>query len=209
MTHMKRIVFVLFALFSFVSLSFSQGQGGTTGTPPPQSTTGVSTTGSQSTTGTTGTSWGTTGNTSFTTTTGGSNAAPLQCTNYTSCSDCISSTSCVWCGDAVACVDGSFYGGSGVCGDFRWKQCHVDGKYLMVAVLGAVGIVLLCFLICICRCMCRQSRKTKKATKLDVLGEEERTGLLNEEAPSRHPHTDRRREELRAKWGISSGKTIN
>jgi len=79
----------------------------------------------------------------------------------------------------------------------------------MVAVLGAVGVVLLCLLICICRCMCRQSRKTKKATKLDVLGEEERAGLLNEEAPSRHPHTDRRREELRAKWGISSGKTVN
>jgi len=116
-----------------------------------------------------------------------------------------------------------------VCSDFRWRQCVISGKYAMVGTLGAGALVLVCLLLCVLRCMCCQKRKPKKEAKLHVFQREERAGLLSESGnsvppspsssglfydsgrfDSRTPQTDRRREELRAKWGLkSSNGTIN
>jgi len=134
----------------------------------------------------------------------------VSCSQHADCSSCSGELQCIWCEGTKTCDRGEFYGPSGICDDWRWKQCSVSGKWLFVAQLGFALLLLLCLFICICRCCCCQSKKkAKRPTRLRALAEE-RKGLINgnsdeddEEAPASHtPRTDIRREELRAKWGI-------
>jgi hypothetical protein len=117
---------------------------------------------------------------------------------------------CVWCDSA--CVDGFFYGTDdvGQCSDWRWKQCKVNGKFLLVAELGAVGVVLLVLLGCICRCCCCQKKRKAKGAKLSEFKKAEKQRLLDDEEPqvSSTPVTDQRRAQMREKWGIRD-KTVN
>jgi len=95
--------------------------------------------------------------------------------------------------------------------DWRFKQCDLAQLYLFYGVGGVLGILLLIILICICRCCLCKKRTGKKVPKnfkefkTLKLQEEEKEGLLSK---SKHPVTDKRREEMRQKHGsmISSSK---
>jgi len=82
---------------------------------------------------------------------------------------------------------------------------------LLVAELGAVGIVLLILLICVCKCCCCQKKKSRgKGTKMSKVKKAEKERLLDDEESqvSSTPVTDQRRAQMREKWGIKD-KSIN
>jgi len=119
---------------------------------------------------------------------------------------------CVWCDNN--CTDGFFYGTKNIkqCSDWRWKQCKVPGKFVLVAELGAIGVVLLILLICVCKCCCCQKKKSRgKGTKLSKVNKKaEKERLLDDEESqvSSTPVTDQRRAQMREKWGIKD-KSVN
>eukprot|EP00026_Physarum_polycephalum_P015564 Phypoly_transcript_16277.p1 GENE.Phypoly_transcript_16277~~Phypoly_transcript_16277.p1 ORF type:complete len:194 (+),score=25.15 Phypoly_transcript_16277:89-670(+) len=166
-------------------------------TSTPSSTGGVGTTGASGN--------GTTGST-----TGGGPVTNSTCGAFTDCGTCTSNTHCVWC-DKAACVDGFFYGTRNVkqCGDWRWKQCKVNGRYAFIGALIAVGVVLLIMVICICKCCCCQKKKSSYSIKQSKTRKAERESLLDEEEQrSAHPITDQRRAQMREKWGIKD-RSVN
>jgi len=181
----------------------------------------ASTTSQNVTTGVaTGTTGGTTGpivNTTTTTTSGGfvttGNSSTTgttvdnsKCDTKKTCSDCESS-SCIWCDSNSQCISGDWYGPprDTDCSDWRWQQCKVNGKYLIVGGACFVGLVLLIILIAVCRCFCCHGKrrglsslkdfKEFKST-LQMQNKEERELLV-----SKHPKTDERRAELVKKYG--------
>jgi len=135
---------------------------------------------------------------------------PESCVNMTTCTDCIRSNDCVWCtfeGDTGICKNGALFGPEmmdviNTCGDWRWKQCAVNGKFLFVGGLGIIGLVLVCMIFCICYCCCCSRSKKRKSKKdhfsdFPSLQMEEGVSLLG----SKHPQTDARRIELQQKYG--------
>jgi len=137
-----------------------------------------------------------------------------SCNDYIECGTCTHQMHCVWCGEI--CIDGFFYGSNNasICKDYKWRQCHVDGKIAFIGVLIAIAVFLLMIFICLCKCFCCQSKKKSNSTKLDALKKRaESEKLLNgdyddeEEEVSSTPVTDSLRARMAEKYGISSNKS--
>jgi len=122
-----------------------------------------------------------------------SNTGGSGCSNYTQCDQCTQENSCIWCQSAQSCADGDFYGPSGSCDDWQWKQCSANGKYLLIGVAGGIGLIVLCLFVCICCCCCRQRRKSKKQQFKDynefkaLNGHHSINGEETESLISKHP----------------------
>eukprot|EP01105_Mastigella_eilhardi_P005683 TRINITY_DN17333_c0_g1_i1.p1 TRINITY_DN17333_c0_g1~~TRINITY_DN17333_c0_g1_i1.p1 ORF type:complete len:150 (-),score=50.29 TRINITY_DN17333_c0_g1_i1:77-526(-) len=126
--------------------------------------------------------------------------AKTFCGNYTECSECIKHSDCVYChgekNSTYLCQEGDWYGPDSTkhCKHWRWEQCGLDGMW--VVVIGVSGLALLLFTIMcvafwVCCCCCKEHKKKLKYKK-----------LINDDEP-RHPSTDKRRNEMRNKWGDS------
>jgi len=149
------------------------------------------------------TGYGSTSDMFNTTTSGGgttSGGISTSCSTNVDCSTCTDSIKCIWCESTFTCNDGHWYGDPS-CGNWKWKQCSVSGKILMITCGSVVGFFILCCIICICCCCCRRSRN--KVTKLKDFKEfkslqlqEEQEGLI-----SKHPNTDQTRAKLMKKYG--------
>eukprot|EP01114_Cavostelium_apophysatum_P024848 TRINITY_DN989_c0_g1_i1.p1 TRINITY_DN989_c0_g1~~TRINITY_DN989_c0_g1_i1.p1 ORF type:complete len:184 (+),score=36.58 TRINITY_DN989_c0_g1_i1:82-633(+) len=137
---------------------------------------------------------------------GNNNTTGSSCADFShDCSACIANMNCIWCKDVNACQDGHWYSPQGKCSDWRWKQCELNGKYVLIAAAGLVGVVLLSLLLCVCCCCCCQKRKKSKNHVKNfkefkaIQMEEEKEGLLHEQ-PSKHPKTDSRRAQIMEKY---------
>jgi len=115
------------------------------------------------------------------------------------CGSCSSSFNCIWCDTTSNCTDGAIYGNS-ACSKYYWKQCKADGKLVFISTLGAVALILLLVVICICKCICCQKKKQRKR-----VSEFEFTAVNPEDTDDpKTPLTNKRREEMKEKWGIGT-----
>jgi len=180
-------------------------------TAEPSTTGDHSTTGAFQTTGDYSTTGGfqTTGETNNTFSTTG--VTPTGCNAVYSCAECVQSVNCLWCETSNTCVDGEWFGVQKItCEDWRWKQCALNGKIVLITVLSAAGFFILCFSVCICLCCCCRSKKTRTQQLKDfkefkeMQKEEEKESLI-----SKHPKTDARRSELLKKYGNKLSSTQN
>ncbi|EFA83532.1 hypothetical protein PPL_02597 [Heterostelium album PN500] len=121
------------------------------------------------------------------------------CASKTDCSSCTDDRDCVWCEGDKVCVSGTFYGSKPIdtCKDFQWMQCKMQGLYTLLIAGGIALFIIVFFLALICCCCCRR----KKVTKVYHIQDEETRSLLSSNH-SQTPLTDRRREEMRMKYGI-------
>jgi len=130
------------------------------------------------------------------------------------CGPCTDNSDCVFCDgkDDQQCVVGGVFGPSGGnCKDWRWKQCNIDGVWLIVSVAGAIVVVLLIGIVCcVCCCCCdgckRRFPQLSLARASEIIRAREDQRLLEkhegEDNFSRTPNTDKHREDMRSKWGI-------
>jgi len=120
------------------------------------------------------------------------------CAANSDCSSCVDARNCLWCESDSVCKEGNFYGIKGElfggCDDWRWGQCKVNGKFLLLGTAGAVGgfLLLSVFGILICCCCCYKKRKGGYGySKLD----------LGEELAEMEPHPQGRKQQQYPKWG--------
>jgi len=136
------------------------------------------------------------------------------CADYNVCGNCSGEWNCVWCETDSKCLDGSIYGPNENpftgCGEWRWRQCSVNGKAIFwSAVAIIVALFLLCLFMCFCYCcFCRKRRKhSHQKTWSQIKAEEaEMDGLLN---ASKTPKTDSRREQIYSKYGRPEERNRN
>jgi len=133
-----------------------------------------------------------------------------ECELNSDCDTCAKDVNCIWCQGSSTCASGHWFGPSGSCSDWRWKQCQINGKYALLGAAGGFGLIILCFTVCICCCCCCQKRRlSKKQVKnfkefKSIQMEEEGEGLI-----SKHPKSDSRRAELMKKYGSKINTTSN
>lgn len=131
-----------------------------------------------------------------------------DCGTLTDCGACTAELRCMWCeNDNVStCVYGTVYDTSGQCasGDWRWKQCKVNGKYVFFGGVGLVGLILLTCCCCCCCCARRRRNRRRNEERRLLLPVADEV-VINNRVPT--PITDKRREELRAKY--ASGSTTS
>ncbi|KAK5576202.1 hypothetical protein RB653_007343 [Dictyostelium firmibasis] len=128
------------------------------------------------------------------------------CGEYSTCDDCREDKGCVWCGSEGICTEGTFYGTkplnvNGACKDFMWMQCKIQGRWAILIAAGGAFLIIVFFFICVCCCCCR--RKKEKGYR-NIQQDDETERLV-----SRTPITDKRRDEMRAKWGIGAKSNNN
>ncbi|KAN0034414.1 hypothetical protein ACTFIV_000923 [Dictyostelium citrinum] len=145
------------------------------------------------------------GTSSASTGSAGNSTDNTGCGEYTSCGDCREDKGCVWCGSEGICTEGSFYGTkplniNGACKDFMWMQCKIQGRWAILIAAGGAFLIIVFFFICLCCCCCRR----KKDKHYHNIQDDETERLV-----SRTPITDKRRDEMRAKWGIGAKSNNN
>eukprot|EP01100_Stratorugosa_tubuloviscum_P002494 TRINITY_DN1583_c0_g1_i4.p1 TRINITY_DN1583_c0_g1~~TRINITY_DN1583_c0_g1_i4.p1 ORF type:complete len:247 (+),score=56.63 TRINITY_DN1583_c0_g1_i4:90-830(+) len=138
-------------------------------------------------------------------------------TTIDDCDICVATESeseCLWCSEGT-CRDGNFFGpkNSTDCDSWYWKQCGLSGTLMLVIVFGGSCIILLLASLCLLYCMCWGSRPggfccPKKSTY--VMSDEEASTEIQlleaqkiQQTGTKTPLTDKKREEMRAKYGSS------
>eukprot|EP01133_Synstelium_polycarpum_P005670 gene5670-6547_t len=126
------------------------------------------------------------------------------CAARLNCSECVQENSCVWCGSDAKCTDGTFYGSKPIstCKDYKWYQCKMQGRYTLLIAAGIIAAVLIIIITAICCCCCC---RRKSVTKVYHIQDDETRGLLT----SPTPVTDRRREEMKMKYGVGQQKSTS
>ena len=89
------------------------------------------------------------------------------CDIQLSCGECTSSTDCVWCENEKICkqLKGDLIKHQ-QCKDWRYRQCKVNGMFLVYGSLGVVGTLILCLCACCCYCcFCRSKPNTNRTAQ--------------------------------------------
>jgi hypothetical protein len=143
---------------------------------------------------------------------GTTSADDATCRLLVGCGKCVDNSECVWCDEINACAVGNIVGvskdalggkGPDVCGDWKWKQCYVNGLVLLYAAGGVGACLLLSLVACVCKCVCfRAKRGGSGARQLDKFNKRDDSESL---IPKNHnSKSAERRNALRAKWGLDS-----
>eukprot|EP01088_Endostelium_zonatum_P005232 TRINITY_DN1674_c0_g1_i1.p1 TRINITY_DN1674_c0_g1~~TRINITY_DN1674_c0_g1_i1.p1 ORF type:complete len:197 (+),score=18.42 TRINITY_DN1674_c0_g1_i1:26-616(+) len=139
----------------------------------------------------------------------GDNSTVASCESKTKCDECTDDKSCIWCESKtdLGCKAGSWLGPDEDrftgCKDWRWKQCHFNGRWLFFGAIGAaIGLVLLCcFFLFICYCFASYRRRDRIYRRQKTFEQEEMERTLLETRTSKTPKNDARRAEIYAKYG--------
>jgi len=128
------------------------------------------------------------------------------------CGMCSQQSGCVFCWKQSLCVDGNIFGPDVTnCGRYRWKQCAIDGVWLLVSIAGAIVIVvLICILLlvlCFCCTKCRRRRPVPSLAYSEQVVRAQQEERLLAKGGSRTPVTDSHRASMQEKYGISSKKS--
>lgn len=129
-----------------------------------------------------------------------------SCFAHVSCDECTNHATCVWCNDDEGyCEKGDLFGANDNCVDWRWKQCRIRTVVFDWILAFVLVLLVLGFLFVFCRHFCCQKKRGKAMSMKDAqenveLMEAERLSQLG---GTRTPKTDKRRQEMRAKYGRS------
>jgi len=117
----------------------------------------------------------------------------------TSCQNCtLAHPQCVYCASRRTCMPmpagGGWFGPStdmktnlapldtDVCGDWQYKQCWLEGRFVIYIGAGAVALVVccccVCISVCIC-CACRSGKRRRTGYRVQVDDEADDVALLN------------------------------
>ncbi|KAH3767720.1 hypothetical protein Pelo_418 [Pelomyxa schiedti] len=141
-------------------------------------------------------------------------------THSFNCSSCVKFDDCVWCSKGGVNHTGNCQNGTWLkpenkdhCGPYWYSgQCSLAVLWIMVISFGGGALLLLGIAFCLlCCCCCAPSKKNKKKKKakkaaMEVNSKpEEKENLMGSESkPSKTPQTDKKRAEMRKKWGAGS-----
>jgi len=123
------------------------------------------------------------------------------------CGMCSEQSNCVFCWKQSVCVDGNMFGPDiSTCGRYRWRQCAIDGVWLLVSIAGAIVIVvLICILLlvlCFCCTKCRRRRPVPSIAYSEQVVRAQQEERLLAKGGSRTPVTDTHRAAMQEKYGI-------